>query len=274
MRFCLSIIVSVLTFLVTLSSCENHDEMELKEKLDSIAVAKSTTVKGVDKATIIDYVDKEKSINKKYVEGLQHLVESDFEEKVEDFEDEELGFFNSYKHMFHVIVDSDDDLQDYWSLKCTKHFSSLPTEGKMHELYLSYANDIKTLRTQVSSAKQASSNLSAQVKIDIPQEDINLSGMIGHSYTNLLIEFGIDIAVWLLGLLVVEIITLIVGTFTGGWGWIGTIISVIASIILSIYNDNKMLDSIREQHTQSVKFDYKSMLNDLDAKTISFYEAL
>lgn len=273
MRLLLSIILT-LAFLLSFSSCENKEEMALKEKLDSLAVVKNDNAEKVSEVTIMDYVDMEKSINKKYVEDLQNLVESDFEEKVSAFEEEELGFFNSYKHMFKVLVDSEDDLQDYWGLKCAKHFSSLSTEKKMHELYLSYTKDIKALRTQVSSEETASSKLPTQLKLDIPQEDISLSSMIGHSYTNLFIEFGIDMAVWLLGLLVVEIITFISGPFTGGFGWIGTVISLVVSIILSIYNDNKMLDSIREQHNNNVRFDYKSMQNDLDAKTISYYEAL
>lgn len=277
MRLLLSIILT-LAFLLSFSSCENKEEMALKEKFDSLAVVKNDNAEKVSEVTIMDYVDMEKSINKKYVEDLQNLVESDFEEKVSAFEDEELGFFNSYKHMFKVLVDSEDDLQDYWGLKCAKHFSPLPTEKKMHELYLSYVKDIKNLRRQVSSSDEASSKLPTQVKVYIPQEDISLTGLIEHSYTNLFVEFGLDKAIVFLVSLVFQIIALIALPITEGgkkiiYG-IGFGISMILSIILSIYNDNKMTNSIREQHTQNVMFDYTSMQNDLDAKTISYYEAL
>ena len=61
------------------------------------------------------------------------------------------------------------------------------------------------------------------------------------------------------------------GCLVKGIGLVAVIICFIGMMIVSIRNDNKVLDSFREQQTE-ITLDYESILNDLDKNTIKFYE--
>ena len=70
---------------------------------------------------------------------------------------------------------------------------------------------------------------------------------------------------------IVVIIALTIGWVLPGANLIIAGITIIISFILSIRNDNKVLDSLREQHTE-ITLDYESILNDLNKNTVKFYE--
>lgn len=142
----------------------------------------------------------------------------------------------------------------------------------MHELFVEHTQEVNTLRQQFASFSSSRKYQPKEIDIELPQENLSLLKMEEHSYSNLFIEFGLDIALWLLGLFVTFIITLIGGSVTGGITWIGTILSIIISVILSFYNDNRIIEALRNQHQEAVKADYDSMEQVLNENTIKFYE--
>lgn len=53
---------------------------------------------------------------------------------------------------------------------------------------------------------------------------------------------------------------------------IATILSIIGSIIVTGVNDNKLINSIKEQQEVSLTVDSEEILNKLNKETIYFYE--
>lgn len=54
--------------------------------------------------------------------------------------------------------------------------------------------------------------------------------------------------------------------------WLITVITIIISVVLSIYNDNNMINSIREQYQSQIEFDNTDVLNELNKSTNAFYD--
>ena len=263
----------LLILLLSLFSCQSDEETALREKIASIEFSNTQTLnKALTPALIYEYRQAELAINRRYVNETKSVISNDFEEKLEVFEDNEFGFFRSYKHMFKVLIEDKDALNDYWNLKKSKYFSNLTTHQKLHDCYENYNFDIQKLRGQISLSIRCKS-IPKEVRYNIINQEVSLNGMNKHSYTNLAIEFGTDIAVWLLVMGVVTLISLVIGCAAPPT-WILTIITIIASVILSIYNDNKMIDSIRDQSETQVELEITDVLNKLDKSTNAFYDYL
>lgn len=263
----------LLILLLSLFSCQSDEEKALREKIASIEFSNTQTLnKALTPALIYEYRQAELAINRRYVNETKSVISNDFEEKLEVFEDNEFGFFRSYKHMFTVLIEDKDALNDYWNLKKSKYFSNLTTHQKLHDCYENYNFDIQKLRGQISLSIRCKS-IPKEVRYNIINQEVSLNGMNKHSYTNLAIEFGTDIAVWLLVMGVVTLISLVIGCAAPPT-WILTIITIIASVILSIYNDNKMIDSIRDQSETQVELEITDVLNKLDKSTNAFYDYL
>lgn len=126
----LSIWITFAISAATLFSCGSNEEKELQRRLAQTKIQTTDKNKVLDNATRLEYADLEKSLNKRYIKELKELLDNDFEEKLNHFEEEELGFFASYKHMFKTLVQSRSEMNDYWRLKKHKHFSTLQTEQK------------------------------------------------------------------------------------------------------------------------------------------------
>lgn len=261
----------LLILLLSFFSCQSDEEKVLREKIASIELSKTQTLnKTLTPALINEYHQAELAINRRYINETKSIISNDFEEKLEAFEDNEFGFFRSYKHMFKVLIEDKDALNDYWNLKKTKYFSNLTIHQKLHDCYENYNFDIQKLRSQISISTRCES-IPKEVRYNIKNQEVSLNGMNKHSYTNLAIEFGTDIAVWLLIMGVVAIISLVVGCAAPPT-WILAIITIIASVILSIYNDNKMINSIRDQYKTLVELENTDVLNKLDKSTNAFYD--
>ena len=261
----------LLILLLSLFSCQNDEEKALREKIVSIEASYTQTPnKALTPALINEYRQAELAINRRYINETKSVISDDFEEKLEVFEDNEFGFFRSYKHMFKVLIEDKDELNDYWNLKKSKYFSNLTTHQKLHDCYENYNFDIQKLRGQISFSTRCES-IPKEVRYNIKNKEVSLNRMNQHSYTNLAIEFGTDIAVWLLVMGVVAIISLVVGCAAPPT-WILTVITIIASVILSIYNDNKMINSIRDQYKTQVELENTDVLNKLDKSTNAFYD--
>ena len=112
----------------------------------------------------------------------------------------------------------------------------------------------------------------------MPAETITLDAFSNHSRNNLVIEFGTELFGWFLGFVLVQIILLFVDKIAGPWGClidvIAFIIIVVFSVSMSSSNDTKLIESLEEQHKQTVKYDYKTLLKSLDNNTTKFYENL
>lgn len=96
-----------------------------------------------------------------------------------------------------------------------------------------------------------------------------------HTQNNLIIEAADWLFDWLLGILIGWLLVTLLGIFVRK-----ILISIIAivlglgiSIFVSIKNDNKLLDALREQKPV-LTYDYNEYLVELNQKTNAFYESL
>lgn len=251
-------------------SCRSDEEKALREKLTSISIPDNIINTTLTPVVINEYRQAELAINRRYIKEIKSIITDDFDEKVDVFEEKELGFFRSYKHMFKVLVEDKNELKDYWNLKTSKYFSDLTTLQNLHDCYLSYNNDIQKLRNQISNSPKCSC-IPQEIRYNIKSQDVSLAKMSQHSYLNLAIEFGTDIAVWLLIMGIISIISLFIGCVAPPT-WVLTIITIIASIILSIWNDKHMIDSIKDQYQYQLELDNSDILKELDKYTYEFYD--
>ena len=263
------IVLLCLFYGLTQISCQSNEEKALRDRLSRTEITNKVP-KYLSSAVINEYQQAELAINRKYIKEVNSIVSENFEEKLEEFEENELGFFVGYKHMFKVLANSDEELADYWNLKTSKYFSNQSTQEKLHEAYANYNSDVQQLRNQISKSPQCKS-IPKEVKFNLPSQEISLGKMNQHSYLNIAIEFGTDLAVWLLIMLIVAIISMFF-VWSGPPAWVVTVITIIASIGLSMYNDNRMIDSIREQYQENIEIDNNNILEELDKSTNIFYD--
>lgn len=268
-RFCM---YGLLAFLLGLASCRSEEEKALREKISAVDSLKTEGPRVLSKAVIGEYRRAELAINRRYVREIEEVLSNDFEEKLNAFSDKEFGIWNSYRYMFKVLIANEEEWNDYWNLKKSKYFSTETTELRLHELYETYIADLQELRKKISTSPKSKA-VPKEVMFNLQPQELSLSGMKEYSYANLAIEFGVDIAVSLIVAGAVALISLLVGCAKRK-SWIVTVISIIVSFILAIYNDNRMISSIREQYKDEMKFDRSVILNQLDKATDLFYEYL
>lgn len=176
--------------------------------------------------------------------------------------------------MFSWLFKSKQSWDDAMIVMSNKYFNSLDVSQEQHALYLKYVKNIKEIRQQFLSDK----GLPSYTQIELPSETITLDAFSNHSRNNLVIEFGTELFGWLLGFVLVQIILLFVDKIVGPWGClidvIVFIIIVAVSVFMSSSNDNKLIESLKKQHKQTVKYDYETLLKSLDNNTAKFYESL
>lgn len=255
---------------ISIASCNDKDAKELKEKL-SKPIEVPTASQTLSKASIKQYRDAELAYNERYVADLKKTLDNSFEKQLDNFQDNELGFFSSFENMFDYIFMSKEKFEDSWKVKSTKYFNSLDIENDALDCYESYITDVSAIRSNFYQKKHSNS-LPSMEKLDLPTQDIYLGDIKAHSRNNLLIEVGVEALVWILVLLILFIVSLIVAVPTGGLSLIVTIITIIVSVILSIANDRKLLNSLREQNTVVMEADYSAILKSLNKNTYKFYD--
>lgn len=251
--------------------CSNEKEDKLKEKFSQeLEVTKQYKRGKSSRAVAQQYIEMEQNLNLRFVNQLQELVDSSSEKKLEKFEDEELGFFSNYGYMFDYIFKNEAKWQEELRLKSNKYFNNLDLEQEVAFLYKNHVDEINKLRSSFYQTKRTV-NMPESISLDLPKENVDLMGMKDHTGNNMLIEFATGALVWIFILFIVIILALTIGWVLPVVNLIIAGITIIISIILSIRNDNKVLDSLRKQQTE-ITLDYESILNDLDKNTVKFYE--
>jgi hypothetical protein len=176
--------------------------------------------------------------------------------------------------MFSWLLSSKQEWEDEQLLLSNKYFNNLEASKELHELYLGYAENIRKLRKRFT--EQQFTNIGKHQDIILQKENIGIN-LSEHTRNNIIIEIGTEALQWFLTFITIQVVLLFVDKIAGLHGCIIDIIVFIVIVAVSIFityhNDNKLLDKIKEQHTnQENTIDYDKLLNDLNQNTISFYE--
>ena len=269
---------SVLVFFllcVVVFSCSNSEEEKLRAKMSEETSTVQKDSRELSDTQISQYKDLELAANKEYIKDLKVLIDSSFEKQLGHFEDEELGVIAGYKYMFKYIFMSEEKWTDLQIQLGDRYFNSLNTEQTALQLSLNHAQKVKDLRIKYKGIK-ASTAPQMQV-LNLPNSKVYLGSLINHSKNNIAIEIGTTILDYLLGLLLIWIVVNIIGyAITGpvgcGISIVSFVIMVAVSVCLTHYNDNSLLESLRQQKQENT-VDYNSILYNLNNNTAKFYEA-
>lgn len=268
---------SVLAFFllcVVVFSCSNSEEEKLRAKMSEETITVQKDYRKLSNTQISQYKDFELAANKEYIKELKVLIDSSFEKQLGHFEDEELGVIAGYKYMFKYIFMSEEKWTDLQIQLGDRYFNSLNTEQAALQLSLNHAQKVKDLRIKYKGIK-ASTAPQMQV-LNLPNSKVYLGSLINHSKNNIAIEIGTTILDYLLGLLIIWIVVNIIGYANKGpigcvVSFVSFIIMVVVSVYLTNYNDNSLLESLRQQKQENA-VDYNSILHNLNNNTAKFYE--
>lgn len=260
---------------VVFFSCSNSEEEKLRAKISEEAIIVQKDSRELSETQISQYKDLELAANKEYIKDLKVLIDSSFEKQLGHFEDEELGVIAGYKYMFKYIFMNEEKWTDLQIQLGDRYFNSLNTEQTALQLSLNHAQKVKDLRIKYKGIK-ASTAPKMQV-LNLPNSNVYLGSLINHSRNNVAIEIGTTILDYLLGLLLIWIVVNIIGyAITGpvgcGISIVSFVIMVVVSVCLTHYNDNSLLESLRQQKQENT-VDYNSILYNLNNNTAKFYEA-
>ena len=260
---------------VVFFSCSNSEEEKLRAKISEEATIVQKDTRELSETQISQYKDLELAANKEYIKDLKVLIDSSFEKQLGHFEDEELGVIAGYKYMFKYIFMNEEKWTDLQIQLGDRYFNSLNTEQTALQLSLNHAQKVKDLRIKYKGIK-ASTAPKMQV-LNLPNSNVYLGSLINHSRNNVAIEIGTTILDYLLGLLLIWIVVNIIGyAITGpvgcGISIVSFVIMVVVSVCLTHYNDNSLLESLRQQKQENT-VDYNSILYNLNNNTAKFYEA-
>ena len=260
---------------VVVFSCSNSEEEKLRAKMSEETITVQKDYRKLSNTQISQYKDFELAANKEYIKELKVLIDSSFEKQLGHFEDEELGVIAGYKYMFKYIFMNEEKWTDLQIQLGDRYFNSLNTEQTALQLSLNHAQKVKDLRIKYKGIK-ASTAPKMQV-LNLPNSNVYLGSLINHSRNNVAIEIGTTILDYLLGLLLIWIVVNIIGyTITGpvgcGISIVSFVIMVAVSVCLTHYNDNSLLESLRQQKQENT-VDYNSILYNLNNNTAKFYEA-
>lgn len=256
-------------------SCSNSEEEKLRVKMSEEATIVQKDSRELSDTQISQYKDLELAANKEYIKELKVLIDSSFEKQLGHFEDEELGVIVGYRYMFKYIFMNEEKWTDLQIQLGDRYFNSLNTEQTALLLSLNHAQKVKDLRIKYKGIK-ASTAPKMQV-LNLPNSKVYLGSLINHSRNNVAIEIGTTILDYLLGLLLIWIVVNIIGyAITGpvgcGISIVSFVIMVVVSVCLTHYNDNSLLESLRQQKQENT-VDYNSILYNLNNNTAKFYEA-
>lgn len=260
---------------VVFFSCSNSEEEKLRAKISEEATIVQKDSRELSETQISQYKDLELAANKEYIKDLKVLIDSSFEKQLGHFEDEELGVIAGYKYMFKYIFMNEEKWTDLQIQLGDRYFNSLNTEQTALQLSLNHAQKVKDLRIKYKGIK-ASTAPKMQV-LNLPNSNVYLGSLINHSRNNVAIEIGTTILDYLLGLLLIWIVVNIIGyAITGpvgcGISIVSFVIMVVVSVCLTHYNDNSLLESLRQQKQENT-VDYNSILYNMNNNTAKFYEA-
>jgi hypothetical protein len=271
-------ILPVLIIFTLFTSCKDSESEELRQNLNK-EYTTSLSHKELSSGSKAQYIQMEMIINQTYVKDLDSLINTGFERQLEEFEDNELGVWSGYMNMFSWLFKSKQSWDDEMSLLSNRYFNSLDIRQDHHSLYLSYTHKIKNLRKQFI----VSQKLPDFQTIDLPEEEISLTRLADYTRNNIGIEvigelLGTKLFSWFLGFIITWVLVTLIGLPTGPPGWVVSLLSfiivIVVSTIMSIHNDNKLLNQIKEQHSDMSIIDSQELLKELDSNTMMFYEQL
>ena len=252
---------------VVVFSCSNSEEEKLRAKMSEETSTVQKDSRELSDIQISQYKDLELAANKEYIKDLKVLIDSSFEKQLGHFEDEELGVIAGYKYMFKYIFMSEEKWTDLQIQLGDRYFNSLNTEQAALQLSLNHAQKVKDLRIKYKGIK-ASTAPQMQV-LNLPNSKVYLGSLINHSKNNIAIEIGTT-------MLIIWIVINIIGYANKGpigcvVSFVSFIIMVVVSVYLTNYNDNSLLESLRQQKQENA-VDYNSILHNLNNNTTKFYE--
>ena len=162
----------ILIYLFVVVSCDGEEERKLQEKLAQPLPAPKAVL-SLNSSSVEQYKDVELAYNENCILQLKKLLDNGFEEQLNEFEKNQLGFFASYGHMFDYLFLNDNKLKENWQVKSSKYFNSIDVEIKAAELYQHYANDVRNIRSNFhKSAKKI--NLPQYERLNLPMQEIYL----------------------------------------------------------------------------------------------------
>ena len=270
-------IVVVLCLFCPFVSCSDPDVEALRQRVNNEYELTAEDLATGSKFSKVQYKEIELAYNQKYIEDLKELLNNSFEKQLEAFEDGELGFWATYSHSFSYIFQSRQTREDKMRVKTQKYFNTLDVEQEAQELFLLYKKDVENLRARYANTMFPGQKMPS---LDLPKSQIDLVDMDEYSGNNIIIDIFAEIAIWIAILLILFILGFIFGVLGLGMppisipSWIVVVITIIVSIILSIHNDNKLLDALREQNTTEITQDYDAILDELNNNTIKFYDKI
>lgn len=257
--------------LLFLSSC-SKEARDLKKQIAEGYTAQRYD-SNIDAISLSRYADAEIAENQYFVKKLSETVQSSFESQLELFDKNELGFFASYKYMFNRLFLSTQKNQDLWHVKTNCYFSNLEIQQKAYNVFLNYNERVKLLRSSFLKEDSIQSFVALMPTLELPEQNIYLDSFSRHSLNNIFIEFGADMAAWLLILLIIGVLSLFGITWTKGYSLVAFFVSLIISVGCSLVNDSHIKNSIREQAIEITTVNYDEILNSLNINTIYYYEA-
>lgn len=266
-----ALLLCLLALFVT--SCGDDKANVLKQHVQSDYTI-TLNEKKLSSGSKAQYIQLEKTINQTYVSDLDSLLNTAFDRQLEKFEDEELGVWAGYMNMFSWLFKSKQSWDDEMNVLSNKYFNALDINQEQHALFEKYLNDLGNLRRQFL----VKNGFPSFTQIDLPEETISLGLLSDHTRNNVVIELGSELFEWFLAFIITQIVLLFVDKIVGPWGCIidisVAIILMIVSIVMSNSNDSKLVDSLKEQHSQSVQIDNSNLIKSLNNNTIHFYESL
>lgn len=257
--------------LLSLFACSNAEEEKLRAAVkEELTVEAKDSLSLLDAVTLEQYKELELKFNKQYISNLRNIIDNGFDVQLEKFDDEELGFWASYGYMWDFFFKSQQEWEDELLLKSNKYFSSLNIEQQAGALFEDYITDITALRGKFVESQGQQKNHVFQ-SLNLPEKDINMMAIKEHARNNILIEISEEFLEWLLGLAIGALLCLLLGKVTKYISLIPMAICILVSWYMSRVNDDKLLDSLKEQKSK-YHVDYDPIVNSLNENTISFYE--
>ena len=268
-RCYIALLLSLCPFLL---SCESSVKKSLRERLSSEYTLEASRAITND-VTVSRYIDAEIRENQFFVSRLEESIQHGFEKQLENFDKHELGFFPSYKYMFNRIFLSEQRNRELWHVKANRYFSNLEIQQEAYEVFLDYNERVKALHFSFLEEDGGTDWVVSRPELRLPEKSIYLDSLSKHSLNNIIIEFGTDVAAWLLVLVVIVFLGLFGIKWTKGYSLVAAVLSIIISVIMSSANDKQMLKSIRNQAVEITTVNYEEILEKLNTNTMLFYEA-
>ena len=228
-------------FLTTFIACSNEQKDKLKEKFSEEIKITPQYKKGKNAREVLQqYIEMEQSINLRFVNQLQELIDNSFEKKLERFIEEEFDYSSNLGNWWNKVTGNEIKIQDRMKLMADKYFNNLDTQQEAQELYDKYVDEIDKLRSTFYKTKGINEK-QERLELNIQKDDVSISGMDKHASKFWLAET--------------------ISNFDLG----------IFSTFIELDSEEKIIESLRQQHKET-SLDYQSILNNLDKNTVKFYE--